>query len=310
MAAPFTTIDLSKFDQDAYSFSQELGKNLIDWGFCGIKEHDIDQTLIQEVIEIFEEFFSYPDDMKMKYFRSDIHGARGYTPMKIEKAKNSSIPDNKEFWHIGRELSKHHTFRNWMQNNFYISEVDKFQEKTSALYLQFDRLGQKLLKSIAIFLDIESDYFEKTANSGNSIMRVIHYPPMKTEDKSERAGAHEDINLITLLIGGHQSGLELLTNQNTWEKVTVGRDVVICNIGDMLQRLTNHVLPSTTHRVTATIEESSNSRFSIPFFVHPNPDWQIQTLSNCVSEKNKNRYPEGILAEDFLKERLKEINLA
>ena len=105
-------------------------------------------------------------------------------------------------------------------------------------------------------------------------------------------------------------GEQLLTNKNTWEKVTVGRDVVICNIGDMLQRLTNHVLPSTTHRVTATIEESKNSRFSIPFFVHPNPDWYIQTLSNCVSEKNKNKYPEGILAEDYLKERLKEINLA
>ena len=265
MAAPFNTINLSKFDHEAYSFSQELGKNLIDWGFCGIKEHNIDQTLIQEVIGMFEEFFNYPNEMKMKYFRSDLHGARGYTPMRIEKAKNSSIPDNKEFWHIGRELNGNHPFRNWMQDNFYISEIDNFQEKTSSLYLQFDRLGQKLLKAIALFLDIESDYFEKTANSGNSIMRVIHYPPVKTEEKSERAGAHEDINLITLLIGGHQSGLELLTNKNTWEKVTVGRDVVICNIGDMLQRLTNHVLPSTTHRVTATKEESKNSRFSILF---------------------------------------------
>lgn len=310
MAAPFTTIDLSTVNEDAHSFSQELGKNLIDWGFCGIKEHNIDQTLVQEVIKMFEEFFSYPDDMKMKYFRSNLHGARGYTPMKIEKAKNSPLPDNKEFWHIGRELTENHPFRDWMQDNFYISEIDNFQEKTSTLYMQFDHLGQKLLRAIAVFLDIESDYFEKTANSGNSIMRIIHYPPVKTEDKSERAGAHEDINLITLLIGGHQSGLELLTNKNTWEKVTVGRDVVICNIGDMLQRLTNHVLPSTTHRVTATREESKNSRFSIPFFVHPNPDWYIQTLDKCVSKTNKNKYPEGILAEDYLKQRLKEINLA
>ena len=310
MTAPFTTLSLDTFERDKELFSKQLGDNFIQWGFCGVRDHKIDQTLIGDVIEMFETFFALPNQTKMKYFNPNLHGARGYTPMKIEKAKNSNHPDNKEFWHIGRELSQGHPFREWMHDNLYVSEIEDFKEKTSILFSQFDHLGQSLLKSIAIFLAIESDYFEKESQLGNSIMRIIHYPPIKKEDNLERAGAHEDINLITLLIGGHQSGLELLTKKNTWEKIQVGRDVVICNIGDMLQRFTNHYLPSTTHRVSATKIESQTSRFSIPFFVHPNPDWFIETLENCIFPENPNQYPKGILAEDFLRERLKEINLA
>ena len=140
-------------------------------------------------------------------------------------------------------------------------------------------------------------------------MRVIHYPPVDREEKGERAGAHEDINLITLLIGGQQAGLEILSRENEWLRASVSNNVIICNIGDMLQRLTNNNLKSTTHRVKAIGDEAMTSRYSIPFFVHPNPDWFIQTLESQINESHPNMYPKGILAEDFLQERLKEIKL-
>jgi len=310
LPSPFATLSLKQRDQDATLFATHLGDNFLEWGFCGIQDHHIDQKLTQEVLQIFEAFFALPVDKKMQYFNPELHGSRGYTPMKIEKAKDSAYPDIKEFWHIGRELEITHPFNRWMHKNMYVREIDQFKEKTSTLYMQFDQLGQTLLNSIAIFLGIDEQYFSRTAELGNSIMRAIHYPPITQKEWAERAGAHEDINLITLLIGGHQSGLEIRSKRNTWEKVQVGRDVVICNIGDMLQRFTNHYLPSTTHRVSATKAESKSSRYSIPFFVHSNPDWLIETLETCITDKHPNKYPKSILAEDYLSERLKEINLA
>ena len=306
----FATLSLKHGAQDATLFAKQLGDNLLEWGFCGIKDHNIDQKLTQEVLQIFVEFFALPVDKKMQYFNPDLNGSRGYTPMKVEKAKDSAYPDIKEFWHIGRELERTHPFSKWMHKNLYVSEINQFKEKTSTLYMQFDQLGQTLLNSIAIYLGIDEQYFSRNAELGNSIMRAIHYPPITQKDGAERAGAHEDINLITLLIGGHQSGLEILSKKNTWEKVKVGRDTIICNIGDMLQRFTNHYLPSTTHRVSTTKTESKSSRYSIPFFVHSNPDWLIETLETCITDNHPNKYPKSILAEDYLGERLKEINLA
>ena len=165
------------------------------------------------------------------------------------------------------------------------------------------------MQSIALFLDLEESYFERIANKGNSVMRSIHYPPVRIDDKGERSGAHEDINLITLLIGGNQPGLEIKSKDNEWISVDTAPEVLVCNIGDMLQRLTNHKLVSTTHRVKAPIESMDISRYSIPFFVHPNPDWLIETLDSCCTEDNPKRYIEPILAEDYLQERLKEIKL-
>jgi len=306
----FATLSLKHGAQDATLFAKQLGDNLLEWGFCGIKDHNIDQKLTQEVLQIFVEFFALPVEKKMQYFNPDLNGSRGYTPMKVEKAKDSAYPDIKEFWHIGRELEITHPFSKWMHKNLYVSEINQFKEKTSTLYMQFDQLGQALLNSIAIYLGIDEQYFSRNAELGNSIMRAIHYPPITQKDRAERAGAHEDINLITLLIGGHQSGLEILSKNNTWKKVKVGRDVIICNIGDMLQRFTNHYLPSTTHRVSTTKTESKSSRYSIPFFVHSNPDWLIETLETCITDNHPNKYPKSILAEDYLGERLKEINLA
>ena len=197
-----------------------------------------------------------------------------------------------------------------MHDNLIIMEVSGLSDKANSLFNQFDNLGRSLLESIALYLNLDEEYFSKATNKGNSVMRIIHYPPIENEERGERAGAHEDINLITLLIGGQQAGLEILTKEDRWVRASVDKDVIICNIGDMLQRLTNNYLISTTHRVKALADEINTSRYSIPFFVHPNPDWYIETLSNLVDKTTPNLYPEGILAEDFLQERLKEIKLS
>jgi len=310
MPPPFAIISLEKQQKETELFAQELGENLLQWGFCGISEHTIDPNLIDDVMIIFKEFFALPKATKKHYFDPKLKGARGYTPTRIETPKDSNHADYKEFWHVGRELEKTHPLSKWMHENYEVTEIEKFNEKTNALFDQFDNLGQSLLSAIAVFLKLDAHYFATHAGAGNSIMRAIHYPPIELKEAAQRAGAHEDINLITLLVGGHQSGLQLLNKQGKWEKIKVQRNIIICNIGDMLQRFTNHYLPSTTHRVSSSMKEAKISRYSIPFFVHPNPDWRIKTLANCITDQYPNRYPKSILAEDFLASRLKEINLA
>ena len=309
MSSPFSILSLKDSIKDQDGFSNKLGSNFSDCGFCGLVDHGIDQMLVKEVMDVFKSFCELPNEDKLKYFKPELGGARGYTPYKTETPKDSTTPDTKEFWHTGRSLPINHPYKKWMPDNFLVQEIPNFNEKANELYVQFDSLGKNLLRFIAIYLNLDEGFFNNCVSEGNSIMRPIHYPPVSIKEKGERAGAHEDINLITLLIGGHQSGLELLSRKGVWEKINLEGDVIICNIGDMLQRLTNHKMQSTTHRVTANPEETKSSRYSIPFFVHPNPDWYIETLPNCYSTENKNRYPEGIMAEDYLKKRLQEINL-
>ena len=309
MSTPFKILSFKEKKKDNKNFSKELGDSFKQWGFAGIKEHTIDSYLVKDVISLFSEFFSLPNEIKESYYNSDLGGARGYTPIKIETPKGGKNPDIKEFWHVGRNLKLDDPYRKWMHDNFIINEMPELSEKANILFTQFDEFGQSLLQSIALYLDLEEGYFSSAVDKGNSVMRAIHYPPVKSNEIGERAGAHEDINLITLLIGGHKSGLEILSKEGEWQEVTVDEDVIICNIGDMLQRLTNNYLRSTTHRVSASLLQSESSRYSIPFFVHPNPDWLITTLPSCCGEDRPNLYEENILAEDYLQERLKEIKL-
>ena len=310
MSSPFSVLSLSLRKEDPEEFSLQMGKNFENSGFCGITDHSINRELINDVLQIFKEFFALPEHEKTKYFEENLGGARGYTPIKIETPKGGYEADIKEFWQTGRSLPMDHEFKKWMPSNKWANEIPNFKEKVSELFVQFDLIGKSLLKSVATYLQIQEDYFEKVANDGNSVMRSIHYPPIRQNEEGERSGAHEDINLITLLIGGHQPGLEILSNNKQWVPVNFDSEVLICNIGDMLQRFTNHKLISTTHRVVAPEGESKNiSRYSIPFFVHPNPDWLIETLDSCCTEDNPKRYPEAIIAEEYLQERLKEIKL-
>ncbi len=309
MSNPFSILSLKDKHSDLPKFSKKLEENFAEFGFCGIRDHGIDTELVEEVLQIFKTFFSLSDETKLQYHNPDIGGARGYTPFKIETPKGGSLADLKEFWHVGREIPDDHPYREWMHDNYRVPEIPSFKKKTTELFDQFDALGKEILDSIGHFLNLEKDFFTLAVDEGNSIMRPIHYPPVVDGDLGERAGAHEDINLITLLVGGHQKGLEILTKSNEWIDVKVENDVIVCNIGDMMQRLTNNYLVSTTHRVRATKAESNSPRYSIPFFVHPNPDWLIETLANCYNKNNPNLYPQNILAEEYLQQRLKEIKL-
>ena len=309
MSLPFSVLSLNLWEKDPEDFSFQLGKNFQNTGFCGISDHTLNKGLVDEVLEIFKEFFSLPKNKKMAYFEPNLGGARGYTPIKIETPKDGYEADVKEFWQTGRNISFDDPYAKWMPQNKSVNEISEFNKKIDELFNEFDSLGQSLLQSIALFLDLEESYFETIANKGNSVMRSIHYPPVRIDDKGERSGAHEDINLITLLIGGNQPGLEIKSKDDEWISVDTAPEVLVCNIGDMLQRLTNHKLVSTTHRVNTPIESMDISRYSIPFFVHPNPDWLIETLDSCCTKDNPKKYMEPILAEDYLQERLKEIKL-
>ena len=310
MSLPFSVLSLSLWEHNTQSFVKKLGHNFQSSGFCGLIDHTIEEKLIDEVIEISRKFFSLPDNVKMKYFEPGLGGARGYTPIKIETPKGGYDADIKEFWQTGRVLSRGHRLEKWMPPNKWAEEIPYFKEKMSELFSQFDKLGKTLLQAVALFLDLEKNYFEEIVSEGNNVMRSIHYPPIKQDELGERSGAHEDINLITLLVGGHQPGLQIYSKKKGWESADQKRGIIICNIGDMLQRFTNHKLVSTTHRVVNPFGKlRTKSRFSIPYFVHPNPDWFLETLDSCCTEDNPKRYEEGILSEDYLQERLKEIKL-
>ena len=302
------TISYELWDKDPEAFADQLGKNHKRSGFCGIQDHPIPERMVSDSIEMFEEFFALSQDIKMKYFIKDIGGARGYTPYKIETAKGAKHADLKEFWQTGRSLKPEHPYAIYMFENIVAEEVPEFKTKITELFDVFDSFGQQLMQPIAMYLGLENNYFESHINEGNSVLRTIHYPPVD-EDIGERSGAHGDINLITLLIGGNKPGLEILVDDN-WYPIDTPQSTVVCNVGDMLERFTNNRLPSVLHRVTTPSDAvKGSSRYSIPFFLHPNPDWFIETLPSCIDDEYPDLYPEGIMADDFLQQRLYEIKL-
>ena len=305
------TLDISRFDTDRDAFVADLGRAYREYGFCGISGHGIPAALIDGAYAAFERFFDLPEAVKRRYHVAGGGGARGYTPYKVETAKDAKHADLKEFWHVGREIPRDSQYATIMAENLWPEEVPEFRTLGYALYQALDDLGSRVLSALALHIGLPEDWFADKTNVGNSILRPIHYPPI-TEDEipNERAGAHEDINLITLLIGASAEGLQVLTRQGDWLPVTTQGDAIVVNIGDMLQRLTNHVYPSTSHRVVnPTGPKAREPRYSVPFFLHPNPDFLIETLPQCVSAENPDRYPEPITANDYLMQRLREIKL-
>ena len=305
------TLDISRFHTDREAFVADLGRAYREFGFCGISGHGIPAALIDGAYAAFERFFDLPDEVKRRYHVAGGGGARGYTPYKVETAKDAKHADLKEFWHVGREISRDSQYATIMAENLWPEEVPEFRTLGYALYQALDELGSRVLSALALHIGLPEDWFADKTNVGNSILRPIHYPPI-TEDEipNERAGAHEDINLITLLVGASAEGLQVLTRQGDWLPVTTQGDAIVVNIGDMLQRLTNHVYPSTSHRVVnPTGPKAREPRYSVPFFLHPNPDFLIETLPQCISPENPNRYPQPITANDYLMQRLREIKL-
>jgi isopenicillin N synthase-like dioxygenase len=311
MSSRIPTLDIARYDTDRDAFVAELGAAYREWGFAGIRGHGIAKSLIDRAYRVFERFFALPPEVKMKYHRAGAGGARGYTPFGVETAKDSRYPDLKEFWHIGREIPRDSKYAEVMAPNLWPVEIPEFRPAGYGLYDTLDRLGSRVLRALALHIDLAEDYFDDKTNSGNSILRPIHYPPITTPDvPNVRAGAHEDINLITLLVGASAEGLEVKSRAGEWVAFTAEADTIVVNIGDMLQRLTNHVYPSTTHRVVNPPgEKARKPRYSVPFFLHPNPDFVIDVLPSCVDAAHPNRYPAPITAHDYLQERLREIKL-
>jgi isopenicillin N synthase-like dioxygenase len=260
---------------------------------------------------VFKAFFALPEEVKRKYHVPGSGGARGYTAFGVETAKDSRHFDLKEFWHIGREIADDSKYRDVMLPNLWPSEVPGFREHGYGLYQALDQLGARVLAALALHIGLPEHYFADKTDSGNAILRPIHYPPITADGiPNVRAGAHEDINLITLLVGASAAGLEVKSKQGEWVPFTSDADTIVVNIGDMLQRLTNHVYPSTTHRVVNPPgEQARQPRYSVPFFLHPNPDFVIDVLPSCISADNPSRYPEPITAQGYLEERLREIKL-
>ena len=304
------SVSLKDADRDPQAFAERLGKSFEEYGFAIIADHGIPDALIHEAEAQAKQFFALPEEAKRGYAIAGGGGARGYTPFGIETAKGATAHDLKEFWHVGRELPAGHRFRAVMADNIWPDEVPGFKDTFLRLYDSFDEAGLKILSAIARYLGIDPQYFDATVENGNSVLRLLHYPPQEANTGGHiRAGAHEDINTITLLLGAEEAGLELLTRDGRWIAVSPKPGELVVNIGDMLQRLTNGVLRSTSHRVVNPApERKSHARYSMPFFLHFHPEFLIEALPGTVPPGEQPKWP-PISSHDYLQERLREIKL-
>ncbi|MBC7936881.1 MAG: isopenicillin N synthase family oxygenase [Rhizobacter sp.] len=291
------------------AFVQALGKAYEEVGFVAVKNHGIADELVADLYRYVQEFFSLPLDQKKKYEIPGMAGQRGYTSFGKEHAKGSDAPDLKEFFQYGQSARDNYK-EEYYAPNVQVNQVEAFNTTFDAAYRAFEKSGTALLQAIALYLGLEENYFDQYVYNGNSILRAIHYPPITEKPKSAiRAEQHEDINLITLLVGASADGLEILTKQDEWVPVTSLPEQIVVNVGDMLQRLTNNKLRSTTHRVVNPKEALwHTSRFSIPFFLHPKSSMNLKCLDNCVDEKHPLVYDDATAGE-YLTERLIEIGL-
>ena len=304
-------VSMTQYDTDFQAFADKLGGSFKRYGFAVVSDHGLDEAVIEAAIDDAKAFFALPEEVKRQYHQPGTGGARGLTPFGIEAAKGAATVDLKEFWHVGRELPEAHPYRKYMRDNLWPTEVEGFQIHLYGMFEALDVLGRKILRAIARYLKLDDGYFDDKVEMGNSILRMLHYPPVPADAPGVRAGAHEDINVITLLLGAEEAGLQLKDADGQWLDIAPPPGALVVNIGDMLQRLTNHVLPSTTHRVVNPAPERRGfARYSTPFFLHFNPDFVIETLPSTITPENPDRYEDrAIMAEDFLTERLKEIRL-
>ncbi len=291
-------------------FTQDLGTAFQTIGFVTVSGHGISQALIDSFYEESNAFFALPASVKEKYEQKGKGGQRGFTSFGTEHAKQSKVADLKEFFQIGQEDPPNGKFSAIYLPNIAVQECPKFLPIGIELFKAFERVGSLLLKSIARYLDLSDTYFDAQIQQGNSILRAIHYPPITEEPQSAiRAEQHEDINLITLLVGASAGGLEVQNMAREWIAVQPEENEIVINVGDMLQRLTNNYLKSTTHRVVNPPRELwGTPRLSIPFFLHPKSEMDLSCLPSCVTEDHSAAYP-PVSAGAYLNERLQEIGL-
>jgi isopenicillin N synthase-like dioxygenase len=311
MAIP--SVDLAEFLSGdpvrKEAFIQELGKAYEEVGFVAVKNHGVPEEVIADLYRNVQAFFSLPLEQKKNYEIPELAGQRGYTSFGKEHAKGSEAPDLKEFFQYGQTPRDNYKEEEYPPN-VSVKQVPGFDETFAAAYRAFEKSGTSMLQAIALYLGLDENYFDQFVYNGNSILRAIHYPPITHEPASAiRAEQHEDINLITLLVGASADGLQILTRQQEWVGVTSLPEQIVVNVGDMLQRFTNNKLRSTTHRVVNPARELwHTSRFSIPFFLHPQSGMSLRCLDSCVTETHPKLYSDATAGE-YLDERLREIGL-
>lgn len=310
MANYFDPIPFGLWHSDKQAFATKLGTSFRETGFAVITDHSVDQAVIDANLAATKAYFALPAYVKETYHDAEGGRQRGYTPFGTENAKGKAEADLKEFWHTGRHLPAHSPYRTTMKDTPSVSEIPNFDAATRALYASLDTFGSIILRGVALHLGLREDWFNTKVEIGNSILRLLHYPPQLTPppEGSVRAGAHEDINVITLLLGAEEAGLQVKHRSGDWLSVNPPAGAIVINCGDMLQRLTAGVLPSTTHRVVnPPAERAKFPRYSTPFFLHFNQDVMIEPLPSCVEEGGEALPP--ITAQDYLMERLREIGL-
>jgi isopenicillin N synthase-like dioxygenase len=276
-----------------------LSSALEDHGFFSITDHGLSKELLDKCYSSSIDFFNLDSDLKDAYNSKLSKGARGYTPKGIETAVGEKIADQKEFWHHGPIIDD--SFDHRIPENIVMKEIKDFNDNFDNLYLELHSIGIRVMSVIALSIGLDKDYFFNWIEKGNSLLRSIYYPPIDDVSNLHRARAHEDINLITLLVGAEEGGLEVLNKNNEWIKVQPSSNSIVCNMGDMMQLVTDKRLKSTTHRVIQYQDQRSKARYSIPFFLHPSPDVNLKSVFN--------ENDVGVLADDFLNERLKAIKL-
>jgi isopenicillin N synthase-like dioxygenase len=291
------------------AFVARMGEALKEIGFFALQNHGVDYNLIEKAYGLSAAFFDLPEKSKRAYEVVSLKGQRGFTSFGREQAKGARVPDLKEFWHVGREFAEGHPLKAEYHPNFWPSEIAGFREVMVELYRQLDVCSLRLLEACSIFLGEDPRLLPDMAENGNTILRIIHYPevPADRDPAAIRAGAHEDINFITLLCEATAGGLELLQRDGSWLPIHALKGQIIVDTGDMLQNLTNGLLRSTTHRVVNP-DNSRERRFSMPYFVHPRSEARLNPLPSCVGRARGKRYPD-ITAGEYLEQRLREIGL-
>ncbi len=314
MSRTIPVVDLSSFvhgnEEQRKAFVDKLGKAFHEVGFVGVNNHGISKEIVDGFYDASKRFFSLPISKKRSYKLDGLAGQRGYTSFGTEHAKQSQVADLKEFFQMGQTVPDGHPRKPEYPDNPYTTDVPEFSDLGRELYKAFESSGGHLLRAIALHLGLDEHYFTDKITEGNSILRSIHYPPITEEPRSAiRAEQHEDINLITLLVGASAGGLQLLNAEGEWLDITPEEDEIVINVGDMLQRLTNNYLKSTTHRVVNPPKEEWHvPRLSIPFFLHPKSEMDLSCLESCISDDRPIAY-EPTTAGEYLDERLREIGL-
>lgn len=297
--------------EDRKEFQEALYEGFQHFGFIILKDHEIKHVLLERAYDLSAAFFALPDEEKQLYIAGP-DGQRGYTPFGREHAKDSKYPDLKEFWHVGRQFPPGSPLAEIYAPNLWPAHPANFYETFTALYAGLEAAGLSMLEALAPSLGVADDYFRAMATDGNSVLRLLHYPPVPEgiDPNHVRAAAHEDINLITILVAANGGGLELLDRDGKWLPVETDPENLIVDAGDMLARVCNDAVPATTHRVVNP-SGPNVSRYSMPFFMHPHPNTVLSCLESCKTAENgfAAKYPD-IIADDLLKQRLRALGLA